>query len=397
MKFNGKTVLDYTGKPIRTFDIPWAISSAVEGYRVESWLRADKRIKMADIVARIYTQCKGSKRVPIWDARTLATRMKRFREEAGLVSWGAQHVTPEAIAFLKSLRSDAQRLHNLTVQRDLTFAERANYHWITMEKDVDLNNSSAAGRIKRVKITGQHARGNFPAGEFAPGAQDAGDLFEESNSGSDDDSELSTGDPPEDDDAGPSFRESGLIFTLRSVRDAANGKIVPGAGEAYASNEDEEAQDLDYNPNVEVWQESSFMNSAVASHAHNEKAIDNNDALLEFSLCSELEDPTDSRNEGPKTEEEAQMLQSALAQTIADFQELSGGRIPDKTEPTENYLSQWAALQMQYSIFWTGVWNNYNAPTLRGLGPWTGGIANWQTAARAGSDRVIAEEEARAM
>lgn len=387
MTFNGQVVLDYTGTAIRAFDLPWAISSAVEGYRVEAWLRADRRMKLTDIVARVYTELSGIVRLPIYDDRSLATRSKRFREEAGLVSWRVQHAKPEAIAWFDSLRSQAQKDNNLAVQRELTKAERSQYTWITLDKNLDVDRAKPDRLIKRMKLLRryhQQAMVNYPEGEFKPGARDAGDLLEYSYGEPDGESELLMDDVSEHDIARPS---------VPAPSSSPTGSI---AGQANIFDDDNEQDRFDY-LNPERWQNNRIENSASASYGQRRLAENFNEVLSDSSIHSEPEDPTDSRNDEPASVEETQMLQSALEQTIADYNELSGGSIPEQTNPTENYFSQWAALQTQFNMFWTELWDNSNAPTLRGLGRWTGGITNWQTASLARTDRVIGEEEAWAM
>ena len=54
LKYDGKLLLDYCGKALRDFSsLPLVISSMVEGWRVEAWMRSDSRMKMTDILTRI--------------------------------------------------------------------------------------------------------------------------------------------------------------------------------------------------------------------------------------------------------------------------------------------------------------------------------------------------------
>lgn len=325
MRFNGHIVLDYSGNPIRAFDIPWAISSAVEGYRAEAWMRADRRMKTTDIVARLYTKLEETVRVPIYNERGLATRMKRFREEAGLVSWNVQHAKPQAIAFFQSLRSPAQKDHNLAVQRELTMAERSNYTWITIEKNVDMDHANPARLMRRMRLMRRHHRNaiaGYPEGELMPGARDAGDLLNYSYEEPSDESEFAM-----DDVSGHVIKQASVLAPIsrstgRDVQNTTIGASTSIAGQADTSDNDGEVQDQGGNPN-----------SASASYGHRQLADNYNEVPLDNSIHSELDDPTDSRNDKPASVEEAQMLQSALEQTIADFHELSDGRIPDPTIP----------------------------------------------------------------
>lgn len=164
-----------------------------------------------------------------------------------------------------------------------------------------------------------------------------------------------------------------------------------------ALTDDGEVQNhIDY-LDAESWQNDGSAESAAALYARRQTAGNPNEVPSNASVRSEVEDPTDSRNEKPTSMEEVQMLQSALKQTIADFKELSGGSTPDWTNTMDNYFSQWDALQKQFDTVWMELWNNSNSPALRGLGRWTGGIANWRTAELARSERIRADEEAWAM
>lgn len=54
LMYDGKPLLNFRGNPVRHFrTLPLAISSMVEGWRVEAWTRSDKRMSMMDIIARI--------------------------------------------------------------------------------------------------------------------------------------------------------------------------------------------------------------------------------------------------------------------------------------------------------------------------------------------------------
>lgn len=410
LRFNGHPVIDFQDRPIRAFDIPWAISSNIEGYRVEAWTRADPRLNYKDILARLYTKPNGTKRVPLTNSKGLATRRKRFREEVGLVSWGVQHANPEARAFFQSLRSPAQILYNLAVQRDITISERSNYTWITIEKDVDADKVTADLLAKKMMIFRREYRNaikSYPEDEFKPGAQDesifkpgarnGGELFRLTYGEQDDKADPGLEKVPEHDVA----RRSGASSSSRSPHQAAQNRTTGGFGsmaqQDNALTDDGEVQNhIDY-LDAESWQNDGPAESAAALYARRQTAGNPNEVPSNASVRSEVEDPTDSRNDKPTSMEEVQMLQSALEQTIADFKELSGGSTPDWTNTMDNYFSQWDALQKQFDTVWMELWNNSNSPALRGPGRWTGGIANWRTAELARSERIRADEEAWAM
>ena len=128
MKFGTATVLDWEGRPILDFrNLPNTISSNVEGWRMEAWMRQDLRITVHDIVARLRTQPKSDGFVePIHDRRRLASKTSHFRENAGLLSWTAHGVVEQSqkAIFLESLRTPYQKANNLAVCRDLLTTEK---------------------------------------------------------------------------------------------------------------------------------------------------------------------------------------------------------------------------------------------------------------------------------
>lgn len=400
--FEGQIVLDYTGEPVRAFDIPWTISSAVEGCRIEAWKRANKRMKLTDIVARIYTKVEDGMKKPLGNQRYLATREKRFRQQEGLVAWEKQKAKREAVAYFDSLRSDAQKKHNLAVQRELTEAERATYEWITINRDLDrgdLTDTAQRRRENRMHQFQRRAGEAYPEGEFLPGARDVDDLFEGSV-------EISSDRPG---------GEAGVLASSSMSRVASSrvptpdlgDMLVPGGCEiphvatptvmTYDTLGGEEATlSRDSFPVAESTQGFAPIDSGAEHFWERQASGFFNPPSPSISSDSELEDAADSRRTEPAIVEDAEMLQSALVWTIADYLELSGGSILKQTNLVENYLSQWAALQTQFHVVWRELWNNDSAPTLRGLDRWTGGISNWPTAALARSERDLADEEAAA-
>ena len=126
MKYDNKTVLDTAGRPILDYStLPLAISSGVEGWRMEAWMRADPRIKHTDIVARLRTQVVNHRRQPMKSSRALSSRSATFRTNYGVISWSARTDNTGKRTYLDSLRSAHQRANNLGIQRDLTAAERS--------------------------------------------------------------------------------------------------------------------------------------------------------------------------------------------------------------------------------------------------------------------------------
>lgn len=93
LEYNGKILVDIHGEPLRDFStLPLVISSKVEGWRVEAWLRSDTRIAAADIVARIPVKLVNNAageqtQVPEYSSATLRERARKYRVKAGLVCW----------------------------------------------------------------------------------------------------------------------------------------------------------------------------------------------------------------------------------------------------------------------------------------------------------------------
>ena len=92
LKYDGKIVVDYRQEPVQTFlSLPLVISSKAEGWRIEGWMRSEKRIGITDIVARISVvvtmdPAEHRSRGPEYQAETLRERAKKFRHLTGLVS-----------------------------------------------------------------------------------------------------------------------------------------------------------------------------------------------------------------------------------------------------------------------------------------------------------------------
>ena len=129
LKYDGKLVVDYRHEPVQAFpSLPLVISSNAEGWRIEGWMRSDKRIRITDIVARIpvvvITDPAGHRiRVPEYQAGTLRERAKKFRHLTGLVPWKSKG-DPRIKEFMDSLRSPAEKSRNQAIGRDLTDLER---------------------------------------------------------------------------------------------------------------------------------------------------------------------------------------------------------------------------------------------------------------------------------
>ena len=127
--FNGRLILDYAGNPIRAFrHLPLTISSAVKGFRLESWARQDvHRLRMNDILARLGTRITSKGREPLQRTGDLYDRASIFRLKSGLISFRPRNdpTRNAARAYIDSLRTPAQRASNKATDRDLTSDELA--------------------------------------------------------------------------------------------------------------------------------------------------------------------------------------------------------------------------------------------------------------------------------
>jgi len=86
-------VTDLEGDPIRDIKhLPICISSNVEGWRVEAWMRRDLRLKYSDIEARTRTTDSSDGRRPIYGSNTLTKRAQLFRQKAALIPWSGRKV-----------------------------------------------------------------------------------------------------------------------------------------------------------------------------------------------------------------------------------------------------------------------------------------------------------------
>lgn len=127
--FNGRLILDCAGNPIRAFrHLPLTISSAVKGFRLESWARQDvHRLRMNDILARLGTRITSKGREPLQRTGDLYDRASIFRLKSGLISFRPRNdpTRNAARAYIDSLRTPAQRASNKATDRDLISDELA--------------------------------------------------------------------------------------------------------------------------------------------------------------------------------------------------------------------------------------------------------------------------------
>ncbi|KAL9136168.1 MAG: hypothetical protein Q9175_002625 [Cornicularia normoerica] len=122
--FNGRLILDYAGNPIRAFrNLPLTISSAVKGFRLETWIRQDiHRLHIDDILARLRTRNTPNGRQPLHKRGDFTDRAHFFRQKAGLVTFRPRNNALRLASrrYMDSLRTAAQKASNLATDQDLT-------------------------------------------------------------------------------------------------------------------------------------------------------------------------------------------------------------------------------------------------------------------------------------
>ena len=154
MKYKGRVVIDCDDKPIRDFqNLPLTISSKVEGLRLEAWLRADTRITFPDIAARMWTEWspKDGKIAPKYRHRALSKRPSNARTRSGLISWLKKKGREAQTDYMDSLRTDAQRMANLGVGRDLDSQEKASYSLLGLNERRESDAPTRQDRIDKIK------------------------------------------------------------------------------------------------------------------------------------------------------------------------------------------------------------------------------------------------------
>ena len=154
--FNGRLILDYAGNPIRAFrHLPLTISSAVKGFRLETWIRQDvHRLHIGDILARLRTRNTPNGRQPLRRRGDLTDRANAFRLKSGLVTfrpgnWAAR-IT--ARAYMDSLRTTAQRKSNRAIDRDLTPRELATLKKLSKRGQMNAATGSSASASVSARV-----------------------------------------------------------------------------------------------------------------------------------------------------------------------------------------------------------------------------------------------------
>jgi len=391
LTYNNRMVLDWEGKLIRDFkELPATIASTVEGWRIEAWLRKDKRVTYRDIVARMRTKADAGRRVPIYGTRALATRASNFRDHAGCISWKLLADKARSRAYMDGLRTPIQRRHNLTTHQDLSSAQLHAYYGISRSRYSQSGTAATAGPSAPGPNAGPSRRSRRKVTDSSPASLDT---------------------------SGPSapLRRSGRRKTSRLCREDSPKYEANehNEHEQYESDDDEQLLDTSL---VDESEEEELFDTSLVGEGEEEVVLDtdlidegedeaqlpdpfglneggerlddsdsgssdhdSDDSSSEYKISNEPEDPNDARNHIPADRDEAMMLQAALDATTEDFKRLTG-RNPTRTDPMQNYLSQWAAYQTQLSAFLHAQGKTDDRTILVGLGGWGGGIPNWRSA-----------------
>lgn len=441
LTYHNRIVLDYTGHPILAFHhLPLTISSAVEGFRLEAWMRQDDRLSYHDIVARMRTELlDDGSRVPIFKSRALASRCNSFRDHAGCVAWRVRDcdTQSQSRAYMDGLRSVRERASNLIVGEDLSRVQRREFYAISRAPRSQVAASGARAAVSGLRVDGgdHHAAGIRESSEVS--TVSAGQNGSARRSGQlgtrryyqDDDidtewdedanamstaggNDLTVGVPESSGismtsagQSGPA-RRSGRLGTRRYYQDVdvdiegdenANSMSEENENEALADNgsinENEDAALSDTNTADTTTEEPQFPPFSPLEEPYHEppspspspspSSSTTSSTSSTPSLTSSPENPHDARNLIPHSLTEITHLQQALAATKQDFRRLTG-QDPNWVDPMENYFSQWAALQSQLRIVLEkqGRVGMEEGTVLYGLEGWEGGIGEWRDARR---------------
>ena len=100
LTYQGRVVLDWSGQPVKEFrELPFTISSHVEGWRLEAILRTNSKIVLNDILSRMISKQQGQTGKGDWihkgDASYisisgLSMRMDRWRRIGRCIQWNRQ-------------------------------------------------------------------------------------------------------------------------------------------------------------------------------------------------------------------------------------------------------------------------------------------------------------------
>lgn len=170
--FNGRLMLDYAGKPIKAFrNLPLTISSAVKGFRLETWIRQEiHRLHIDDILARLRTRNTPNGRQPLHRRGDLTDRANAFRLKAGLITFRPRNwaVRLQARAYIDSLRTAAQRANNLATDQDLTPDQLATLKKLSKIGSVSATAAPSASERSAPGTVGAPAKVSTPSPTVTP-------------------------------------------------------------------------------------------------------------------------------------------------------------------------------------------------------------------------------------
>ncbi|MCJ1469146.1 hypothetical protein MMC07_007779 [Pseudocyphellaria aurata] len=121
----GRIVLDLEDNPVLFWkELPWVLSSAYQGYEIETVRRLNPSITYQDIRARMprFITIGGNQKEILMN--TLSMRANRFRVKACCLAWDDREGSDRIKAYFDTLLSDQDRASNSTKRfRDLTKIE----------------------------------------------------------------------------------------------------------------------------------------------------------------------------------------------------------------------------------------------------------------------------------
>lgn len=340
--FNGRLILDYASNPIRAFrNLPLTISSAVKGFRLETWTRQDgHRLRIDDVRARMRTRNTPDGRQPLYKRGDLTDRSNAFRLKSGLISFRPKNhpVRLAARAYMDSLRTEAQKERNLATDQDLTPDQLADLKKLSKRSSTN----AAAGSSAPVGISGL-ATASTPIAATTPTSQPTP-------------SRPPSPAPQPSSSSPPTPLDQTITegpVTVTPLSSATAGVSAPATASSPTAT-------------ITPTSRPSRRRSSLAS----QPAPSTPPAPAPAPILP------DSRDDVPETCKESYILGDALEETVEHFKKLTG-QYPKPTNTASSYSARWDALQAQFEPIWRSQRPTEDIPSLYKLRAWTGGIKCW--------------------
>ena len=389
MMHQGRVVVGLNGDHVRDFrNLPKAISSKVEGWRVNAWVREDERIGHDDIMARLRTEVVANTRKRIFSKRKIEGRLTRARDALGLIAWNRRDDAAGRgkKQYFDSLRSAHQKANNLSVGRSLTQQERA----AAKSRAMNTRHYATTGASNAAYIAGIQARAGASSSNVAGQSGQAGE--EDSDEEESETEENVEGDDMEEDeseeeddgsgDEGAGEADDGGVVE-DDEQEHGDNSIVDGAEEP-SSDHDEDWEDVsdgldDALPQDPI-DDSEVDHEDDGAPSHDESSSDsssddNSQDTPSLRVPGMHSDPQDSRNDTPADAKERKWVSMALAMTISHFRTLTGARVFHRGR-TSSYSWQWRRLQDQLDTWYNTNKPAESKPQLVYRHRWEGGIRN---------------------